>query len=311
MGEAQSKPLELKPLPSEGPTCDVSGITPTDLEIDEEEAYRRACLLTARAKKLDQARKEQHITFSHGPATLCFVGDLHFGGNGVDYPKAFRDAEIIRRTPGMYAVLCGADLDNWIVTKLIHYQMDQQLTVDDQWALFRRWLRIIGPKLRLVVRGNHDAWNWLLTGVDYMRDVVASICPSCIYDTDDCRVSVRIKDTEWPGRVRHKWWGRSQYNPTHGAEKLMKWDGGTWVWDAGAHDHDGGCTRSANVGGIPRMHAKTWTYKFNDPHARAVGFPRGGPNETVCIVFDDRTNSMTGIDSLEFASWLMARLYPV
>lgn len=309
MEELQLKPdpIEAYNLPGE-PSCEASGIFAGELP-DEDEVYSKACAISQKHKLLTRRRKNQFLRFSHGPIGLCFFGDLHFGGNGVDYEKAFRDAQIIRSTPGLYAVLAGADLDNFVVSKLLHYNMDNALTIDDQWTLFRRWLRIIGPKLRIVVSGNHDVWTWLLTRVDYMEETVASFSKNCIYDQNDCLITLQVGDRQWPGRIRHRWRGTSIYNPTHGMERAMKWEAANYVWCAGAHDHDGGCVRESNLGGIPRLCVKTWTYKFDDFYTRAQGYPTAGPHESPSIIFEEKTGEMFGISSLDLASLFLTQWY--
>lgn len=269
------------------------------------ERARQAHRVTA---KLQARRQSQRLEFSHGPVALVEVADVHLGNSGTDYDRAFEEAELIAGTPGMYAIFAGDILDNFIVGRLRQARDDSCFRIDEEWVLARHYLKIIAAKLVVVVSGNHDQWVHLLTGVDYFREVVASIRPTVIYDTDDALVAVRVGDWEVPLRIRHKWRGNSIYNPTHGIERAMKWDKGFLV-GMGAHTHVSGVVRSTNVGGVNGMAMLAGAYKRVDTYARTCGFPESNASTAVTVVFDDEDRSLTGFDNLWTAARYMNTMY--
>jgi len=289
------------------PECTAVGVMASEV-LDEDEVYERACQRWAEAQDLENRKAQQRLEFSHGPACLVFLADLHFGGFGVDYPRAFAEAEIIRDTPGMFACFVGDAVNNFIAGRLVQKALVGELLIDEGWAIFRRWLRIIGPKMRLVVSGNHENWTRQLAGVDYMRECTASVAPGVIYDRDDCRIKLQVGDAVWPGRIRHKWQGKSIYNPTHGIERAAKWDA-DFLWAVGAHNHSSGVARGFNVGGRSGMAVMCGTYKRIDDFAAMLGFPKRNESVAVALVFDEETNSITGFESLEFAAAFMREMY--
>ncbi len=275
---------------------------------DEEEVLRRAIADYAVVEAVAERKEQQYIEFSHGPFGIAFVADPHFGGTGTDYKRAFDEAEIIRNTPGMYAAFVGDGINNFIVGRLMRLTRDQRLTITDEWTLLKRYLGVLAPKLRIGVGGNHDYWTFMVSGIDYLRDVIESIAPGCIYDTDDSLVDIRCAGVSWMARIRHKWQGSSIYNVTHGIERAAKWDQGFRL-GVGAHTHRGGYARHFNVGGHDGMAVQVGTYKRFDAFARTVGFPRSNPSTAVVVVFDPETNSMTGFNSLHLASRFLGVLH--
>lgn len=291
------------------PKCEVVGIAAGE-QPDEDEVYERAVKAWGREQQLELRRSEQHFSFSHGPVALVFIADLHLGGTGVDYPRLFAEAELISDTPGMFLVLVGDMVDNFIVNGLLRLRMGTQLTINDEWVLLRRYLRIVAHKVIASIGGNHEYWVTMFAGIDYLRDIVSSVAPGAIYDQDDARVTVRVGDVSWPGRIRHRWQGKSIYNDTHGIERAAKWDQG-FVWGVGAHDHASGLARGFNIGGRSGMAVKCGSYKRVDKFARQVGFPKHNNSTAVAIVFDDETESMTGFESLKMCARFMRELYVV
>jgi hypothetical protein len=284
------------------------GIRADDEYPDPDEVYARACAQWRGAQALQRRRATQKLIFDRGPVALAFTGDQHLGGRGVNVPRCFAEAELIARTPGMWAVTVGDILDNFIWASLLGLRLETEFTIPDEWALVRRYLAILGPRLVLSVGGNHDAWTRRLAGVDYFREALAEVNPDCIYDADDARIQLMVGEIPFHGRIRHKWKGHSIYNPSHGIERAAKWDQ-DFQWGVGAHTHASGVVRSFNNGGVNGMAAMVGSYKRVDHYARRLGFPKSNQSCAVVIVFDDETRSMTGFDNLHLAANFMRRLY--
>lgn len=289
------------------PTCKATGVQADELP-DEDEVYRRAVVEWKREHRLEIRKRSQVLEFDHGPVALAFVADQHFGGSGVDYPRAFAEAELIASTPGMWAGTVGDFCDQFIIGRLMRERLGMRLNIDDEWALTRRYLRILGPKLKLSVSGNHDNWIRQLSGSDYFRSVLTDVQGACIYGTDQIYVTVRIDDREWRGRIRHRWQGKSIYNQTHGIERAAKWDQ-DFQWGVGAHTHTGACARSFNHAGYPGMALMCGTYKRMDDFAVTQGFPTSCNSMAAVIVFDEETGAMAGYDSLQMACDYMRTMY--
>lgn len=289
------------------PSVAVSGVTASDT-LDDGAAYKRAIDEWKHAREIQERKENQVLTFSSGPIALVCMADLHLGGSGVDYPRLFEEAELIANTPGMFVVLVGDLLDNFLVGRLVLLNIFGHLDITDEWLLLRRYLSIIGHKVVVSVGGNHDYWHTMLTGVDYLRDVLSATAKNALYDQNDARVSVNIGDAWWPGRIRHKWRLSSMYNESHGIEQAARHDQ-DFIWGVGAHLHRGGVARSFTVAGRSCMAVMCGSYKRVDKFAQQRGFQKPNNSTAVSIVFDEDTGSITGFDSLEMCHRFMRALY--
>lgn len=187
-------------------------------------------------------------------------------------------------------------------------RLNARLSIRDEWALVRRYLRIVGTKLIGAVAGNHESWTLALSGVDFFKHELAQINQTALYDKDDVRAQIRVGSEIWPLRVRHQWQGSSIYNSTHGIERAAKWDQ-DFVIGVGAHDHINGACRTFNIGGQQGMAVKAGSYKVDDSFARRMGFPKSGPSTAVVVIFNNDPPSMTGFTSLKVASDYLKLLY--
>jgi len=293
----------------EEPTVEIHGLTATDNRWpDEDDVYDRACKEWHKTERRLEREIDQHIIFSHGPVGIAFAADLHFGGKGVNYPLAFAEAKMIAQTPGLFLFTVGDMVDDFIIGNLIRERLNARLSIRDEWALVRRYLRLASGKLIGACAGNHDNWITALTGLDYFKSELAQVNQSCLYDKDDLRTEVRIGLETWNLRVRHSWRGSSIYNSTHGIERAQKWDQDFTI-GVGAHDHVNGACRSFNAGGEQGLAVKAGTYKVDDSFARRRGFPKSGPSTVATVVFDDDPRSITGFTNLAAACQYLSTLY--
>jgi hypothetical protein len=292
------------------PDATIEGLMAEGQLPDEEEVLKRALEQWQNTQAVEEKRKSQTIAFPYGPIALTFFGDRHLGGAGVNVPRVFEEAELVAKTPGMWAVDLGDPIDNFIVGKLMAVRLHTQLTIPDEFALVRRLFRLHGKKMVAALGGNHVFWTQLLTGIDYFREVLAGVCPRCLYDADEIYVNVKVGEAEFPGLMRHKWRGTSIYNVTHGQERANKWPSLPFVWAAGAHFHRGGAARSfTTTDGEEGLAVQCGSYKEVDPYTRRMGFARHNNTAAVAIVFDEQTRSMTGFTDIRFCAQFMKTLY--
>lgn len=286
-----------------------SGVKAADYVIDETDASSRAIDAFRRTNEIDQRRRSQVIEFDTDRMVgLANLADIHAGGTGVDYPRLFSELELINSTPGLFVATVGDMVDNYILTKLAFVQRDNPLSIGDEWAITRRVLNLIAPRHVLAVGGNHDAWTTIASGVDYFGAVLSAVSPETLYDTDDSRVTIKIGDRRWPGRLRHKWSGHSIYNPTHGIERGFLFDH-DFAWGVGAHTHVSGLARTFNASGENGLAVLCGTYKRIDDYARVGGFPKPNRSTAVVILFDPATGGMVGIDNLATAAEILTAVY--
>jgi hypothetical protein len=169
--------------------------------------------------------------------------------------------------------------------------------------------QLAAPKLLACVAGNHDKWTAALSGIDYFREVWAEYAPDVLYDTDDLQVIVNVRGASYEWRLRHKWRGYSQYNPTHGIEKASMFDKGQrFDVGVGAHIHTAGLSRFFNNGGKTGLAVLCGTYKVFDEYAKTGGFPAPNNQQAQAIILDDDGNILSA-NSLSAAAKYMRRMY--
>ena len=274
-----------------------------DAILDDDEIYARAVKEWNKTAAHLTKATDQIIPFKRGPVALAFVADLHLGSSGVDYERCFHEAEMIRDTPNMWLVTVGDLLDNFLFAKMMNARFKARLSIDDEWALVRKYLTIVAPKLLVSVSGNHDNWSLAITGVDYFREVLKQISPDTVYDTDDLSFRLDVNKARFPIRVRHKWAGYSMYNLTQGIERAMKFDSGDggFIVGVGAHTHASGLVRTCNISGKSGMAVLCGTYKIFDPYAHTHGFYKPNSSTAMTVVFDE-SGAMVGVDRLDIAA---------
>ena len=279
-------------------------------EIDDEEVYQRAVSDWRKIEKRIAALSNRRIEFERGPVAIVFMADLHLGASGTDYPRLFREAEIVARMPNTYLATNGDLLNNFILPKLTHARAYDHTTIPEEWALVRRFLRIVSHKLILSVSGNHERWtNVLDMAGDYFADVLKSVKERnpMIYDANDALVRVSVGKAEYVLRMRHSWQSNSIYNVTHGIERLQKFDQNFFI-GVGAHSHASGVCRGFNAAnGVSGMAILCGTYKRYDHFAREKGFaqPNGSTAQTLVL---HENGHMLGVEWLEMADQIM-RMY--
>jgi hypothetical protein len=229
---------------------EIVGVTTCE-EPDEDEVWERACREWEKVATLEARRHSQSVSFPGPVATLVAVADQHVGGAGVDYPRLMDEAEVIRDTPGMYAVTVGDVVDSFVAPKLLALRTQTRLSIPDEAVLARRYLRVLAPKLIAAVGGNHEAWVTSLSGHDYFAEVIGQAA-RCLFDPNECAFRLSVGGASWRVKMRHRWRLSSMYNATHGAQQASRQDQDMDIAIA-AHTHVSGLVQEFTTGGRTRL----------------------------------------------------------
>ena len=278
----------------EGITADtVDDLTPP------EDLWEQAFKAQDKADEIAALRDDQHITLPNRVVGIAQLSDMHFGNPETNYRAAYRDAEIIRDTPFLYAGYNGDGFDNWIKGKLVHLQRGQALTHDGELRMFFDYLQMIENKLLWSISGNHDGWTRQLAGIDAVKTALKGCL--CLYDTDEIVFSLSVGPANWVIKARHQWKYQSIFNATHGLE--VGWQRGDTDFDIalGGHTHIGTLCRPFYRHEKKRFAILTGTYKVTDPFARQMGVAKSqGLGSGAMIFYPDGRNLF--IEDLETAA---------
>lgn len=248
-------------------------------------------------KSIDVQRRQ--ATLPDEPYGIAFLSDLHFGSPYTDYAQAKADAIAIASTPGLYAVFHGDGIDNWILPKMAGLQRGQAMPFDDEMAMFKDWLGMLGRKLLVVVAGNHDNWTYTLSGIDFLKNLVN---PMTFYDQHQAIFDIIAGQHQMRFAVRHKWRGQSILNPTHGMERAARdIDADVYV---GGHTHIATLARYFTVRDRDRLAILTGTYKRWDSYGHALGLPPSQHSGAGVLVVDPRKGHTFIRDVAEASDYL-------
>jgi hypothetical protein len=285
----------------------VKGIMPDSDLIDPDELWQEVIgKQEKRAAKIIRQRVSQRVIIPDKlPFAMAFLSDLHLGSADTDYQTVRRDAEIIRDTPGLYAIFTGDGLNNWIVSKLQRLQRDEILPFDSELQLLANWLEIISGKLRAVCSGNHENWTKALAGIDIIRENLRGV--KCLYDPNEVVFDLVWGNNSTVFKVRHSWRFSSIYNATHGIE--TGWERGGVKFDIGigAHTHIATVCRPFYRHGKKRLAVLTGTYKLDDPFGREIGAAPSQGRGCGALLFypDGRTLFFDELETCaDFLTWL-------
>lgn len=300
------KRLQEDAAPADDPECTVIGVTPEDYKLDPEEIWDRAFDKQDKNLEFWQRRRNGQRIIVKPPCAWALLSDQHLDDPMADVRSAKRDAEIIRDTPGMFAGHHGDYFNNWIIGKLVSLQRNQSMTFDESLEMVFDYIKIVGPKLKYVVSGNHDNWTLMLSGFDAIRNALDGC--KLLYHTDQIVFTLQVGDYEYPVKVRHKWPYGSVFNTTHSIEVGWERGGDDFIFGVGGHTHQGTYFRPFTRHGVRRYAILTGTYKIGDSYGEKLGFAPPANSGCGAIVFD-RDGSIFGhYEDLEKAAFTLRAL---
>ena len=194
------------------------------------------------------------------PYGIPFFGDPHMGDPGCNLTRLMTDLEIVKETPGMYALNMGDLSNNWCAP-LARLYGAQETTADEEqemvrWLLSHPWLAVI--------LGNHDKWS----------SVAELLCREAKvpYVSHGAIFKIIAGDSVCKIDARHTHRGNSQYNPAF-AQAKQNYRGSNADIIVGAHTHVSAYTMLKNgVSGNLGHCLRVGSYKEADEYADANGF---------------------------------------
>lgn len=235
-------------------------------------------------RRIERAEKVGRFSVNfQGPVGISFISDQHIApGTPVDFERMRIDAELVRDTPGFYAVLAGDGVDNHIKHRPAILAARSQ--PDDQYKLFDHYLGIFGEKVLAVISGNHDAWTNAFAGVDMLGRVVEAnrVC----YAPDEAMLTVKVGKCDYALAVRHQYRFNSAFNQTHSVKQWYNF--GEQPFDVGciAHHHEHAIEQFVRHG-ARRWACRPGSYQIHSKYSRQFGFNRTYPSCPTFILFPD------------------------
>ncbi len=251
------------------------------------------------ARKIEKAKDAKQFTVdlpADEPIALAFVSDQHISpGTPVDMARMRADAEYIRDTPNLYALLGGDGIDNHI--KHRGAMLAMRSTASDQYRLFEYYLSIFAPKILALCSGNHDAWTKNMAGVDVL-DYIAERQRLC-YSPHGFTIRVTVCGQEYVVCLRHRYKMNSTLNQTHSPKQL--WRFGEIDFDAGVvcHHHEPAMEMCV-FRGLDRFVARPGSYQITSSYSEQFGYNSTYPTCPTVVLYP-RRRRLTGFHDMRDA----------
>jgi hypothetical protein len=241
------------------------------------------------------------------PIGVVFLADMHVGARGTALRQMRLDAELIRNTTGLYAILGGDGWDNHI--KHLAAIIASDTTPSEQIKMFAYYLSIFEQKILAMISGNHEAWTKALAGIDVVQHLAQQ--RAIVYSKDGLKITLRVGLQDYRIYIRHKTRFNSPMNPSHTIKRL--YDYGDWPFDVGVR----GDEHEANIEKFRRHGQQRWavrvgSYQAYSDFAEIHGFPRAnveaGKPRPLCptLIFYPNERRIDGFDNLHDAVEVLA-----
>lgn len=227
------------------------------------------------------------------PIAITFVSDQHISiNNCVALDRMRYDAELIAKTPGLYAAIGGDGVDNHIVIRSASLAARSQPS--DQWDFYEYYLGIFAHKILALISGNHDAWTDQVAGVDMVAQIAQRqklcYCPSeAILDMTH---EGQAYNVVW----RHQFTLNSRFNQGHAVKQLYRM--GENLFDVGCvcHHHEPHC-ESFEAHGETRWALRPGSYQRGSSYTRQYGWSMTMPTCPTVVFWPGRRH-MVGFRNL-------------
>lgn len=236
---------------------------------------------------------------------IVFIGDIHVGGL-IDYDRLERDLDVVRTTPGLYAVGMGDYADHFQDAGKLQHAMAGNTVPDseDQDELVQHIMGLAGDKWLALLAGNHDEWGGPGSVVRLARHVGAHYVSQA-----GCSIKIRLGGQKYIGYCKHQWRGHSVISTSNESRRFwLEWnDFENADFTVLAHYHQPD-THQVERKGSTVGHLRGGTYKQIDTHSARLGFTPGyGPSLIILNPYNHEVIPFHGpnwLRGIQFLRWL-------
>lgn len=259
------------------------------------------------ARHIDKAKKRSvfSVDFPRDePIGIAFISDQHIApGTPVDMARMRADAEYVRDTPNMFALLAGDGVDNHILIRSA--MMAARSQPGDQYSLFQYYLGIFAEKILALCSGNHDAWTDQVGGIDMIQWI--SQHHKLCYSPAAFSLDITVGGQLYKIVTRHQYRYNSSFNMTHAVKQLLRL--GEEEFDIGCigHHHEP-ADESAIYRGLQRWFCRPGSYQITSSYTRQYGWNSTYPTCPTVILWPGKRDICGFTDMRKAGAFLRSLL---
>lgn len=274
--------------PPEGPT--LAEVFAPEASRDETDEEFLARFLAVSRRTVAKAAAQKYATIvipSDLPVAFCLSSDWHVGP-ACDMDALLGMADLVARTPGLYALAVGDQFDN-----PIKHRGGSVAGVADELRALEMTVQRFRGKLLGMTSGNHDDWSKVFSGQDALKALATK--HRIHYAPDELLWKVQIVaphdletvTAEYLIATRHQWRRHSNLNPTHACktwlqEQQMNWETIPDVLAIG-HNHVA-AIGSEQFAGRDVHFLRMGSFQRDSAYARAKGFADYRPTAPTVVL---------------------------
>ena len=229
---------------------------------------------------------------------IAFQGDLHLGNMATDYVTLHQHKKLIKDTENLYLVINGDYCDNYISGSHAGGAFEALFPPATQKTLAKQYVMDLEEKILALVAGCHDLWSLKIDDFDITEYLAKH--GNAVYLGSGGDLYLKIGNTEYKIRMRHKYRYNSGDNPTSTVKKMFEKDGG---FDVGcvSHNHISAmeeCQKTGLDGSLKRIFLRSGSYKAKDRYSKQLGFTDGTTSVPI-VLFNPEERDMRGFLDLE------------
>jgi Calcineurin-like phosphoesterase len=232
-------------------------------------------------KEAKQAKKWFPIKInSNLPIGIALIGDPHIDDDGCNWPLLDADIEIMRDTPGIYAVNMGDTTNGSWPGRLMRLFGNQETSMKTARRLAKWFLRDSGINWLVWLLGNHDEWQ---DGSDVLREMNISTLPMEEWQAQFKLVFPNEKECRiW---AAHDFKGSSEWNSLHSMQKAAHKKDWAHIY-CGGHTHNWALHQEESASReFTYWLARARGYKFLDHYAELLGHQSQRDGATIlCVI---------------------------
>jgi hypothetical protein len=220
---------------------------------------------------------------------------MHYASIRTDHDKLNHFLDTVSKTPNMFVVTGGDDIDNFNVKlgPVSTGVYEDPVEAGIQSTAWRNKISELDQKGKVgfMVFGNHTDWNYQ-QGSDWYDTYLGGIEAPILTTGGLVRVMFR-EGAKYEIAATHRYWGTSKLNPTNTCKRFMEHEYPSADVVLLGHTHQSEVLQFER-GGKDRIGMIGGTLKTNDEYARKHGISGRSGMPGMCVSLDPQKRSMQG-----------------